>query len=73
MILYLKDPKTSTKTLLDNINRFSKVAGCKINLQKSVAFLYNNNEHIKKEYGTILYTTVSKNQISRNGGCERPL
>jgi hypothetical protein len=39
MILYLKDPKTSTPKLLDTINSFSKVAGYKINLQKSLAFL----------------------------------
>jgi retron-type reverse transcriptase len=44
MILYLKDPKNSTQKLLDTINSFSNVAGYKINLQKSVAFLYTNNE-----------------------------
>jgi hypothetical protein len=44
MILYLKDVKNSTQNLLDTINIFSNVAGYKINLQKSVAFLYNNNE-----------------------------
>jgi hypothetical protein len=49
MILYLEDQKNSTKKLLDTINSFSKVAGCKINLQKSVAFLYTNNEQIDKE------------------------
>jgi hypothetical protein len=38
MILYLKDPKNSTRKLLDNINSFSNVAGYKINLQKSLAF-----------------------------------
>jgi Tfp pilus assembly PilM family ATPase len=38
-ILYLKDPKKSTQKLLDTINRYSKVAGYKINLQKSLAFL----------------------------------
>jgi hypothetical protein len=48
MILYLKDPKNSTKKLLDTINSFSKVAGCKINLQKSVAFLYTNMNTLKK-------------------------
>jgi hypothetical protein len=36
MILYLKDPKTSTPKLLDTINIFSKVAGYKINSQKSL-------------------------------------
>jgi hypothetical protein len=49
MILYLKDPKNSTEKLLDNINRYSKVAGYKINLQKSLAFLYTNNEQTETE------------------------
>jgi hypothetical protein len=40
MILYLKDPKNSIQKLLDTINSYSKVAGYKINLQKSLAFLY---------------------------------
>jgi hypothetical protein len=50
MILYLKDLKNSTQKLLDTINSFSNVAGNKINLQKSIVFLYTNNEHIEKEY-----------------------
>jgi hypothetical protein len=50
IILYLKYPKNSTPKLLDTINSFSNVAGYKINLQKSVAFLYTNNEQIEKEY-----------------------
>jgi hypothetical protein len=40
MILHLKDPKSSTQKLLDIINSFSNVAGYKINLQKSLVFLY---------------------------------
>jgi hypothetical protein len=44
MILYLKDPKNSTQKLLDTINSYSKVVGYKINLQKSLAFLYTNNK-----------------------------
>jgi hypothetical protein len=44
MILYLKDPKNSTQKLLDTINSYSKVEGYKINLQKSLAFLYTNNK-----------------------------
>jgi hypothetical protein len=45
MTLYLKDPKNSTKkNFLDLMNMFDKVAGYKINTQKSVAFLYTNNE-----------------------------
>jgi hypothetical protein len=48
MILYLKDPKNSTKKLLEIIYSFGKVAGYKNNIQKSVAFLYTNNEQTKK-------------------------
>jgi hypothetical protein len=43
-ILYLKDLKNSTHKLLDTMKSFSKVAGYKISLQKSIAFLYNNNK-----------------------------
>jgi hypothetical protein len=61
MILYLKDPKISTQKLLDTINTYSKVAGYKINLQKSLAFLYINNEQTEKEYmETIPFTIASK-------------
>jgi hypothetical protein len=77
MILYLKDPKNSTQNLLDTINSYSKMAGYKINLQKSLAFLYTNNEQTEKEYmETIPFTIVSlkkKNQIRRSKftkGCE---
>jgi hypothetical protein len=48
MILYLKDPKNSTPKFLDTIKSFHKVAGYKINLQKSLAFLYTNNEQTEK-------------------------
>jgi hypothetical protein len=61
MILYLKDPKNSTQKLLDTINRYSKVAGYKNNLQKSLAFLYTNNKQTEKEYmETIPFTIASK-------------
>jgi hypothetical protein len=53
MILYLKDPKNSTPKL-DTINNFSKVAGYKFNLQKSVAFPYTNNEQVENEYRKII-------------------
>jgi hypothetical protein len=47
--------------LLDNINSFSNVAGYKINLKKSVAFLYTDNEQIEKEYmKTISFIIASK-------------
>jgi len=44
MILYVENPKDSTRILLELINEYSKVAGYKINTQKSPAFLYTNNE-----------------------------
>ena len=44
MILYIENPKDSTRKLLELINEYSKVAGYKINTQKPLAFLYTNNE-----------------------------
>ena len=47
MIIYRENPKDSTKKML--ISEFSKVAGYKINIQKSVTLLYTNNELLEKE------------------------
>ena len=44
MILYVENPKDANRKLLELINEFSKVAGYKINTQKSVAFLYTKNK-----------------------------
>ena len=49
MILYGENPKDFTQKLLELINKFSKVAGYKIDIQKSVAFLYTNNEISERE------------------------
>ena len=50
MILYLENPKDSTRKLLELIHEFGKVTGYKINIQKLTAFLYTNNEiHDQKE------------------------
>ena len=49
MILYIGNPKDYTQNLLGLINKFSKVAGYKINIQKSVAFLYTNIEITERE------------------------
>jgi len=49
MILYIENPKDFTRKLLKLINEFSKVAGYKINIQKSVTSLYTNNEILEKE------------------------
>ena len=50
MIVYIKNPNDSAKKLLKLIKEFNKVAGHKINIQKSVTFLYTNNEILEKEY-----------------------
>ena len=47
-ILYTENPKDTTRKLLELINEYTKVAGYKINTQKSLAFLYTNNEKIEK-------------------------
>jgi hypothetical protein len=61
MILYIKDLKNSTQKLLDSVNNYCKVAGYKINLQKSLAFLYTKNEQTEKEHTeTIPFTIASK-------------
>ena len=49
MILYIENPKDSTRKLLELANDYSKVAGYKINTQKSLAFLYTNNEKIRSD------------------------
>ena len=61
MIIYVENPKNATTKILKLINEFGKVAGYKINMQKSVALLCNNNKlseiHIKE---TIAFTIASK-------------
>jgi hypothetical protein len=53
--------KKRSEKFLDTKNSFNKVLGYKINLQKSVAFLYTNNEQNEKEYRKIIpFTIVSK-------------
>ena len=61
MILYIKNPKDSIRTLLELISEFSKVAGYKINTQKSLAFLYINNEKSERTIKeSIPFTTETK-------------
>ena len=48
MILYIENPKDSTRKLLELINEYNKVSGYKINTQKSLVFLYTNNEKTEK-------------------------
>ena len=61
MILYIENPKGSTRKLLDLINEYSKVAGYKINTQKSFAFLYTSNEKTEREIKeTIPFITATR-------------
>ena len=48
MIQYIENPKETVRKLLELISEFSKVAGYKVNTQKSLAFLYTNNEKSEK-------------------------
>ena len=61
-------PKDSTKKLLELIDKFSKVAGYKINIQKSVAFLYTNSELSEREtkQSSPVYNSIEKNKILSN-------
>ena len=49
MIVYMENPIDSTKKVLDLINEFGKTVGYKVNIQKSKAFLYTNNETSETE------------------------
>ena len=61
MILYIENPKDSIRKLLELISEFSKVAEYKLNKQKSLAFLYANNEKSEREIKeSIPFTTVTK-------------
>ena len=61
MILYIENPKDTTRKLLELINEYSKFAGYKINTQKSFAFLYTNKEKTEREIKeTIPFTIVTK-------------
>ena len=61
MILYIENPKDVTGKPLELINESSKVAGYKINSQKSFAFLYTNNKRSEREIKeTISFTITSK-------------
>ena len=66
VILYIENPKDSTRKLLELINEYSKVAGYKMNTQKSLAFLYTNNEKIEKEIKETIPFTIATKRILRN-------
>ena len=61
MILYIKNPEDSIRKLIELISEFSQVSGYKINTQKSLAFLYTNNEKSEREVKeSILFTIATK-------------
>jgi hypothetical protein len=65
MVVYISDPKNSTRELLSVTNNFSKVAGYKINSKKSVALLHTNDKWDEEEIREIApFTTAINKKIS---------
>ena len=58
--LYIENPKDSIRKLLELISEFSKAAGYKVNTQKSLAFLYTNNENSEREIKELIPFTIAK-------------
>ena len=67
MILYIENPKESTRKLLELINEYSKVAGQKINTQKSLVFLDTNNEKTEREIKEIIPFITAMKRIKYLG------
>ena len=67
MILYIENPKDATRKLLELISKFGKAAGYKINAQKSLAFLYINNEKSEREIKETIPFTITTKQIKYLG------
>ena len=64
MILYIENPKDSIRKLLELINEFSKVAGYKMNTQKSLAFLYTNSEKSEREIKESIPFTIATKKLN---------
>ena len=67
MILYIENPKDATRKLLELINDFGKVAGYKIHAQKSLTFLYTNDEKSEREIKETLPFTIATKTIKYLG------
>ena len=72
MILYIESPQDATKKLLELINEFGKVAGYRINIDKSVALLYTNSNQSERESKKKIPFTIApeKNKLPRNKSME---
>ena len=67
MVFYIENPKDSNRKLLKLINEYSKVAGYKISTQKSLAFLYINNERTEREIKEAIPFTIAMKRIKYLG------
>ena len=67
MILQIDNPTDTTRKLLELVNEYSKVAGYKINTQKSLAFLYTNNEKTEREIKEAIPFTIATKRIKYLG------
>ena len=67
MILYIENPKDSIRKLLELISEFSKVAGYKIKIQKSLAFLYTNNKKSERKIKESIPFTIATKRIKYLG------
>ena len=63
MILYIENPEDTTRKLLELISEYSKVLRYKINTQKSLAFLYTNNEKTEREIKETIPFTIAMKRI----------
>ena len=67
MILYIENPKNATRKLLGLINDFVKVSGYKIHPQKSLVFLYTNDEKSEREIKETLPFNIATKRIKYLG------
>ena len=64
MMLYIENPKDSIRKLLELISEFSKVAGYKINTQKSLEFLHTNNKKSEGEIGNQSHSPLQQKELN---------
>ena len=67
MILYIENPKDATRKLVELMNEFGQVAGYKINAQKSLAFLYTNDEKSEREIKETLPFNIATKTVKYLG------